>query len=112
MDYFMRVGLGLGRTSHSDVSFCTAVMLRLSLSLASGAHYAMLLCDTCSCRPWHCTHESRTLIEVFTVVRVQATPEGEVGRKGISCERTFAAISTPAELEAKASTCHVEGFCE
>lgn len=44
----MRVGLGLGRTSHSE-----------------------------------------------------ATPEGEVGRKGISCERTFAAISAPADLEAK-----------
>jgi hypothetical protein len=40
---------------------------------------------------------------------VQATPEGEVGRKGISCERTFAAISTPAELEAKARAPHVEG---
>ena len=30
-----------------------------------------------------------------------AVPEGEVGRKGISCERTFAAISAPADLEAK-----------
>lgn len=27
--------------------------------------------------------------------------EGEVGRKGISCERTFGPISKPSELEAK-----------
>ena len=27
--------------------------------------------------------------------------EGEVGRKGISCERTFSALSAPADLEAK-----------
>lgn len=27
--------------------------------------------------------------------------EGEVGRKGISCERTFAALSAPADLEEK-----------
>lgn len=48
VDYFMRVGLGLGQTAHGE-----------------------------------------------------GTPEGEVGRKGISCERTFAAISTTADLEAK-----------
>lgn len=28
--------------------------------------------------------------------------EGAVGRKGISCERTFSAVGAPAELEAKA----------
>lgn len=27
--------------------------------------------------------------------------EGQVGRKGISCERTFARLSQPADLEAK-----------
>ena len=27
--------------------------------------------------------------------------EGEVGRKGISCERTFSALSAPPDLEAK-----------
>ena len=27
--------------------------------------------------------------------------EGEVGRKGISCERTFPRISAPEDLEAK-----------
>lgn len=48
VDYFMRVGLGLGQTAHGE-----------------------------------------------------GTPEGEVGRKGISCERTFAAISATADLEAK-----------
>ena len=34
-------------------------------------------------------------------VHGQAPNEGEVNRKGISCERTFAAISSAADLEAK-----------
>lgn len=34
-------------------------------------------------------------------VHGQAANEGEVNRKGISCERTFAAISSTADLEAK-----------
>ena len=34
-------------------------------------------------------------------VHGQAPNEGEVNRKGISCERTFAAISNAADLEAK-----------
>ena len=34
-------------------------------------------------------------------VHGEAAREGEVGRKGISCERTFAAINSPADLEAK-----------
>ena len=34
----------------------------------------------------------------------EAAKEGEVSRKGISCERTFAAISSTADLEAKVST--------
>lgn len=32
--------------------------------------------------------------------------EGEVSRKGISCERTFAAISSTADLEAKVAPLH------
>ena len=36
-------------------------------------------------------------------VHGQAPNEGEVNRKGISCERTFAAISSAADLEAKVS---------
>ena len=40
-------------------------------------------------------------------VHGEAAKEGEVSRKGISCERTFAAISSTADLEAKvnASIC-------
>ena len=34
-------------------------------------------------------------------VHGEAPKEGEVSRKGISCERTFAAISSAADLEAK-----------
>jgi hypothetical protein len=34
----------------------------------------------------------------------QAVADGEVARKGISCERTFCAISAPADLEAKAQS--------
>ncbi len=34
-------------------------------------------------------------------VHGEAAKEGEVSRKGISCERTFAAISSTADLEAK-----------
>ena len=33
----------------------------------------------------------------------QPVEEGAIGRKGISNERTFAAMSAPAELEAKVS---------
>jgi DNA polymerase kappa len=32
----------------------------------------------------------------------EKVPEGDPGRKGISCERTFAAIAAPAELQAMA----------
>ena len=35
--------------------------------------------------------------------------EGAIGRKGISNERTFQAMSAPAELEAKASFCRMPG---
>lgn len=42
MDYFMRVGLGLGCTSHSDVRLCTAAVSLLSHSMASGAQRTML----------------------------------------------------------------------
>ena len=36
-------------------------------------------------------------------VHGEAAKEGEISRKGISCERTFAAISSTGELEAKVS---------
>ncbi len=59
MDFLYRVGLGLGRTQHSE-----------------------------------------------------AVPEGEVGRKGISCERTFRPLSAQGDLEAKVPlTASVIGCC-
>ena len=38
--------------------------------------------------------------------------EGAVGRKGISVERTFAAISSWADLEARVCPLHQSGTCD
>ncbi len=63
------------------------------------------------CSRGTCPHvgSSQVSVEYFMTVGLglgatrhgERPADGEVGRKGISCERTFSALSAPSDLEAK-----------
>jgi hypothetical protein len=102
LEFFLEAALGLGEARVGGTAMKAAarrVPTRLNSACHSKARGLGPLCEVCTRFRWTPPNTCQPRPATPGPTRhADARTEGEPGRKGISCERTFGAISNPKQL--------------